>query len=137
MIGNVAAIVVVAWIAAVVALPMLWLVLTSFKSPQDITSLTPTFLFAPTLDNYRAILASPDAAILHAMVNSLLVSVVSTVVSVALAAMAAYGLARLKPPGHGFLGLLIFGMRMLPPVALVVPLFFMATGPASSIRGCR
>ncbi|HET6223278.1 MAG TPA: hypothetical protein VFE11_13995, partial [Dongiaceae bacterium] len=82
MIGNVAAIVVVAWIAAVVALPMLWLVLTSFKSPQDITSLTPTFLFAPTLDNYRAILASPDAAILHAMVNSLLVSVVSTVVSV-------------------------------------------------------
>jgi multiple sugar transport system permease protein len=126
MFGNIAAIVVVTWLAAVVALPLVWLVLTSFKMPTDITSLTPTFVFSPTLENYRRIFTGADNTIFRAMINSILVSVVSTVISVALAAMSAYALARLRPPGHAALGLTIFGMRMLPPVALVLPLFFVA-----------
>lgn len=125
-IGNIAAILVAAWLAAVVALPIAWLVLTSFKTPPDITALTPTFLFVPTLDNYRAVFTG-STGIGQAMLNSIVISAVSTAVSVAFAAMAAYSLARLRPPGHGMLGMTIFSMRMLPPVALVVPLFFIAT----------
>jgi multiple sugar transport system permease protein len=123
--GNVAAVLVAAWLAAVVALPIVWLTLTSFKTAADITSLTPTFLFTPTFDNYRAVFAG-GTGIGQAMLNSIVISCVSTVVSVALAAMAAYSLARLRPPGHSMLGMTIFSMRMLPPVALVVPLFFIA-----------
>ncbi len=125
MIGNIVALVVVAWLAAVVILPIAWLILTSFKMPIDIASPTPTFIFDPTLDNYRSVF-SGRSGIFRAMVNSIVISVVSTVLSVSLAAMAAYGLSRLRPPGYGALGLTIFGMRMLPPAALVVPMFFIA-----------
>ena len=118
---------VAAWLAAVVLLPIGWLVLTSFKAPRDIATRHPVFAFVPTLDNYRAVLTAGRFSILPAMVNSVIVSLVSTVIAVALAAMAAYGLARLRPPGHAAAGLLIFGMRMLPPVALVLPLFFFAS----------
>ncbi len=120
------AVLVVAWLAAVVILPILWLVLTSFKTPPDIVSLSPTFLFRPTLENYRVVFTSGKYSIVPAMINSLVVSLVSTGCAVVLSAMAAYALARLRPPGHGLLGVTIFAMRMLPPVAIVLPLFFFA-----------
>lgn len=59
--------------------------------------------------------------------NSVVVTSVSTVASVVLAAFAAYALARLRPKGHRLLGLLILSVRMLPPIALVVPLFLIAS----------
>lgn len=123
-IGAAAAVLVVVWLAAVVLLPLIWLIMTSLKQPLDITSLTPRILFAPTLDNYAVIFSNPQ--ILRALVNSIVVSAVSTVVSVVLAAMAAYALSRLRPPGHGVMSGMIFALRMLPPVALVIPLFFAA-----------
>lgn len=125
--GAIVAVLVAAWAAAAVLLPIGWLVLTSFKQPLDIAAQHPVFLFTPTLDNYRAVLTPGKFSIVSAMANSLLVSTVSTVAVVMLAAMAAYGLTRLRPPGHGVLGLLIFSIRMLPPVALVLPLFFFAS----------
>ena len=124
--GNAFAILVTAWIAAVVALPMIWLIMTSFKSGPDITSLKPIFVFKPTLENYAAIVGDSRVPIVEAMINSIVVSVISTIVSVVLAALAAYSLARLRPPGYRFIGLTIFGARMLPPVALVIPLFLAA-----------
>jgi ABC-type glycerol-3-phosphate transport system permease component len=124
--GNGLAVLVTAWIAAVVALPIIWLIMTSFKSGPDITSLKPVFVFKPTLENYAAILADSRVPIVEAMINSIIVSVASTLVSVALAAITAYSLARLRPPGYRLIGLTIFGARMLPPVALVIPLFLAA-----------
>jgi multiple sugar transport system permease protein len=126
MLGNALAVLLTIWIALVVALPIVWLVLTSFKSGPDIVSQQPVFAFTPTLDNYLAIAQGGGAPIIEAMINSIVVSLVSTIISVMLAAMAAYSLARLRPPGHQFLGLAIFGARMLPPVALVIPLFLAA-----------
>lgn len=112
---------------AIAVTPILWLVLTSLKAPADLIARPPKVLFWPTLDNYREIFGTRQIPVHRYFVNSVVVTLVSTVVSVALAALAAYGLGRLRPRGHRFLSLLILAVRMLPPVALVAPMFLIAS----------
>src|SRR5690606_33659654 len=112
---------------AIAVTPILWLVLTSLKAPTDLIARPPKVLFWPTLDNYREIFGTRQIPVHRYFVNSVVVTLISTVVSVALAALAAYGLGRLRPRGHRFLSLLILAVRMLPPVALVAPMFLIAS----------
>ncbi|AYY12484.1 carbohydrate ABC transporter permease [Actinobacteria bacterium YIM 96077] len=107
--------------------PIVWLALTSVKSATDLIAWPPKIFFSPTLDNYREIFQTRQIPVSRYFVNSVVVTLVSTVVSVALAAFAAYALSRLRPRGHRFIGLLILSVRMLPPIALVSPLFLIAS----------
>jgi len=109
--------------AAVVAqalLPVAWLVSLSFKPPTDLGS--GRFLpAAPTLANYRAIFA--EAQFRAALVNSLGVASLATVLALALALFAAYAIARLDFPGRGALLAGALATAMFPPVSIVGPLF--------------
>ena len=100
--------------------PLLWIVLTSFKSSADVFGTQASFVFHPTLQAYRD---SLDGDLLRALGQSVMISVGTTVVTLVIAIPAAYGLARTTGwlPTVG-LGLLIV-LQMMPQTATVIPLF--------------
>jgi multiple sugar transport system permease protein len=118
-------------------IPVVWIVSTSFKQQADVQTIPPTFVFAPTLDNYASIFAQrqTDLAQLEAKGflayrdflpsygNSLIVGVLSTFAAVALGALAAYAFARLQFRGRRVLMLYILLTRMLPPLGILIPIF--------------
>jgi len=109
----------------IVILPMLWIFMMSFKSPMDIISWPPSFIFKPTLGNYKAVFSpsSTHLAIAHVLLNSIVVTVISVVVAISLSVISAYSLSRLKPKGTAILNFIILAFRMIPPITLVVPLY--------------
>ena len=99
-------------------LPFLWMVLGSFKTTVDFLSYPPTFLFAPTADNYREVFA--DNAFLRYVINSLIVAAGATGVGLVLGIPAAYALARWRRTA---MGVLLLAARMAPGIAFLIPLF--------------
>jgi multiple sugar transport system permease protein len=104
------------------AFPLLWLVSTAFKSPQELGSLHPTWLPKhPTLDNFRS--AFDQQPLLHSALNSLMVAGAAAVLSVGVAVPAAYVMVRFKSrvsrAGTGW----ILVSQMFPLVLIIIPLF--------------
>jgi multiple sugar transport system permease protein len=116
-IGNVAAAgVVLFWL-----FPVYWIVLTSLKPLAEINSAIPSFVFKPTLENYRDLFGQFEfSAILF---NSIVVTVVTCFVVIVLGVMAAYALARMKVPGEKHISLWILSLRFLPPIAVAIPFY--------------
>lgn len=104
--------------------PVLWGLITSFKTERDVLAYPPTILFAPTLANYRDVLFGATS-ILPNLVSSLIVTVATTTGTLLLAAPAAYALARLRLPAKRATGFYVLATQMLPPVGLVIPYFLM------------
>jgi multiple sugar transport system permease protein len=104
------------------AFPILWSVLNSLKTEQDILAYPPKLFFAPTLAAYRDVLFG-SASILPNLWSSLVISVGTTVVTMLLAIPAAYALARLRVPGRRSAGFYILASQMLPPVGIIIPYF--------------
>jgi multiple sugar transport system permease protein len=102
--------------------PIYFMIATSFKRPIDIASRTPLWIFEPTLRNYARVI---DAALVHFLLNSVVVAAGSTIVSLALGSLAAYGLARLPIRGKKHYAFWILSMRMLPSIVGVIPLFYL------------
>ena len=101
--------------------PVYWVVLTSFKPIVEINSAIPSFVFEPTLENYRDLFAKFEFA--GVLLNSIIVTVATCIVVVWLGVMAAYALARLKVPGEKHLALWILSLRFLPPTAVAIPFY--------------
>ncbi len=109
----------VVWSAA----PVLWLVLSSVLDQSALIAQPPDLSPAHfTLSNFATVFGSA-AALGHGILNSLIVSVFSTAVSLALGAPAAYALARLSVPRANALSFLILATQMLPGIAIAIPLF--------------
>jgi multiple sugar transport system permease protein len=115
-----------AWTAAAIAvvayalLPVAWIVSLSLKKGDDLAN----GAFWPrvwTLDNYRAVFATP--LFTSALRNSVGISLVATALSVALATLAAYALARLRFRGRRAVLGVALAIAMFPVVSLVGPLF--------------
>jgi multiple sugar transport system permease protein len=114
--------------------PFSWLVLTSFMHEQDALSVPPQWIpLRPTLSNYltffdpsgtRAVVGSRAAEqTLPSMWNSLVAASGTAALNVILGALAGYSLARFNFRGQGTLLALYLGSRMLPGIALIVPLY--------------
>ncbi len=101
--------------------PPIILFLTSIKTEVDALSFPPKWIFKPTLGNYREIFKTSSLA--RYMLNSLIVASVNTAVSLALGSMAAYGLARFRFKGSENLSFWILSIRMMPPVAAIIPIY--------------
>jgi multiple sugar transport system permease protein len=109
-------------VSAVFAFPLLWMLLTAFKSRIDVFAAVPSFVFVPTLENFRQVLLNTPFP-LH-LVNSLVVAVASTALALVLGAPCAHGFARHgRFRGADSLMFWVLSLRMLPPVALAVPFF--------------
>lgn len=102
--------------------PLLWLLSTAFKTRQEIalgeTRLIPE---SPTLSSF--VTAVDKANLVEADLNSLLVAVATTVLTIVLALPAAYGLARyrtvLRPATLGW----ILVSQVFPTILIIIPLF--------------
>ena len=101
-------------------LPVAWLISLSLKSNADITdgNFIPT---NPTLDNYRQIFSFD--LFTSALLNSLGIALIATVLAVGLATLAAYAISRLDFPGKKLILTLALAIAMFPPVSLIGPLF--------------
>ena len=77
-------------------IPLFWLVSTSFKVRKDYFTYPPTLLPShPTLIHYKSI---QEKHFLHYLSNSIIASLLSTVIAVGVGSLAAYSLARYKFP---------------------------------------
>ena len=108
-----------------VVLPVAWMVLASLKTREQVAQLPPLLRFTPTLDNYREVFRDSDFP--RYFVNSVVVATSSTIVSVMLGFMAAYAFVRLRRKRNDGLLFWILTMRMVPPLAVLVPFFNMMT----------
>ena len=104
--------------------PLLWMISLAFKPPSDIVSGKPQFL--PTswsFSNFTEVFSQP--LFTRALINSIGIALIATVLSVVIAMFAAYAIARLEFPGKKVLLSLALAIAMFPQAALVGPLFNM------------
>lgn len=118
------------WCLVALALaPLYWMVTTSFKDPRTALAIPPQVVaFAPTLDNYRTLLAGSTSArgFLPLLVNSVVVALASTGLVLLTGLPAAYALARLRFRGKRRLAMWILSTTMFPPIVSVIPIFLVA-----------
>lgn len=115
------------WLLIVVALvvvlfPFYWMVNTSLKPAHEIFQTPPTFVSPEwSFDAYRSLIETRP--ILRYFANSLIVATAATLLSVGLAAFAAYGFTRFFVRGELVFILFLLFTKMLPETLLVIPYF--------------
>ena len=142
--------------AVITMIPLIWIVLTSFKSPDDAISYPPKVLFEPSLEGYcnlfttrsrqtpefiqtlgpaqglcdsitrdRNMVVAGPSNYVPRFINSLIIAFGSTVLAVALGTLSAYGFSRFRVPLKDDLLFFILSTRMMPPVAVAIPIYLM------------
>lgn len=106
--------------------PVAWIILSSFKTANQILAVPPKLLFTPTLANYVRLFSG--ASLTHELFNSVIISVLAVVVAAAAAFLAAFSFSRFKPAGTDFLMFLLLSIRMLPGSAAILPVYLMYVG---------
>ncbi len=109
----------------VTLLPVYWMVNTSLKTQVEVFSSPPTFRPQhPTVQNYVALFKQRHLGAY--LVNSIIIAGSAVILSLIIGSLAAYALARSNPgDGAQKVNFWVLGPRMIPPVALVIPLFLM------------
>ena len=105
--------------------PVVWMLLTSFKSQSEYFSYPPVFWPKSfSLRNYVNSMAFPPDGRggLQGLRDSLIIAAASTLASVVIGSLAAYSISRFKTGGENF-SFWILSTRMFPPVAAALPLF--------------
>jgi ABC-type glycerol-3-phosphate transport system permease component len=111
-----------AGILVVWSFPVLWALLTSFKTERDVLAYPPKLVFTPTLANYADVLFG-SASVLPNLWSSFVVASVATALAMLIAIPAAYALARLEFPARHGTGFYVLATQMLPPVGLIIPYY--------------
>jgi multiple sugar transport system permease protein len=105
-------------------LPIAWIVSLSLKPVEETATGSPQFLPKEvTVDNYRTVLE--DDLFQRALVNSFGISLIATMLSVIIATLCAYAIARLQFKGKRAVLSIALAIAMFPVVSLVGPLFDM------------
>lgn len=113
---------VAALLVLVFVFPIYWLFIISFKTPDEIFAYPPVWYPSSIqFGNYAVLFKDGDAATVW---NSLLLASISTVFAMILGTIAAYSLVRFKTGGEN-LAVWIISQRMMPPVAIVFPIFLL------------
>jgi multiple sugar transport system permease protein len=152
---RIAAGVVIAY-ALISMIPLIWIGLTSFKTPPDSISYPPKVVFEPSLEGYinlfttrtrqtpafiatlpppttwydrlvrsRNMVIAGPSKFLPRYINSLVIGFGSTFLAVFLGTLAAYGFSRFKVPLKDDLLFFILSTRMMPPIAVAIPIYLM------------
>jgi multiple sugar transport system permease protein len=101
--------------------PIIYIVITSFKEPELTFAIPPVWNFTPTLKNYQEVLSSTDFG--KYFMNSVVVALATTGIAQTLGTLAAYGFSRFRFRGHFWLKMSSLIPQMLPPIAIIVPLY--------------
>jgi multiple sugar transport system permease protein len=102
--------------------PVYWLFAVSLKTPAEIFSSPPVWVPANLqFGNYAVLFRDGDA---WTVMNSVIIATTSTAIAMSLGTIAAYSLARFKTGGDN-LAIWIISQRMIPPIAIVFPIFLL------------
>ncbi|NYF15753.1 multiple sugar transport system permease protein [Microbacterium sp. AK009] len=109
-------------IALVFISPLVFMLVTSFKTRADATSVPPSWIPEEwTLQAYQTILGSASTPVFTWFVNSVTAAVANSVLVVITASLAAYPLARMQFRGKNLVFGAIIATLLVPPVILVIP----------------
>jgi sorbitol/mannitol transport system permease protein len=115
----------VAWLVTLLLFfPLGWLLLMAFKTELQAISVPPLFVFTPTLDNFREVQERSDY-LLYAT-NSMVTSVLSTLIGLAIAAPAAYSMAFFRTKRTRDILMWMLSTKMMPAVGALVPIYVLA-----------
>ena len=116
-----------ALIVLIFLFPVFWMISTSLKTPAAIFATPPTLIPTPLIfDAYRDAVVG-DPAVVRAIGSSVAISVGTMLLTLLLAAPAAYALARLRLPGGAVVLLLLLITQLLPSIVIAGPLFVLFT----------
>ena len=125
--------------------PVLWIILTAFKSRTDALAVPPKFLFEPTFDNFVKVFerkavggaTAIDTGFSLFFFNSIFIAGTSVLLALIIGTLAAYGFSRHPLRGNDTYMFIILTTRMLPPIVVIIPIFLMfrVTGLAGSYIG--
>lgn len=110
-------------IGVVFLLPLVWIVLSSLKTRVQNFALPPLVIFQPTFDNYIGLLQTKNPSFLADFINSFVIAVISTIISLVLGSMTAYGFSRYEIKGGNFAFGWILSLRFFPVVAMAIPIY--------------
>ncbi len=113
------------WVGGVIMIvPLIWMLLSSFKSQAEILQLNPSFFPQHfTLESYSTVFSDSSFPLWTFLRNSFIVSTVATVSVLFTSALAGYVFAKFRFFGKGFLFALILASLMVPFQVVVVPLY--------------
>ena len=142
--------------ALISLVPLVWIVLTSLKTPPDSIAYPPKWVFEPSLEGYvnvftnrsrqapeymqtlppatswydelvrsRNMVITGPSRFLERYANSLIIGFGSTFLAVFLGTLAAYGFSRFRVPIKDDLLFFILSTRMMPPIAVAIPIYLM------------
>ena len=112
--------------------PLYWVFVSSVKPNADVFKIPPTWTFRPSLGNYRQILGMTSSSaggtdFVRYAINSTIIAIGTAIPSLLLGTLAAYGITRCRVRWGGrYLSGILVG-RLVPPAALLVPLFVLFT----------
>ena len=125
-IGRTIAVIVVLVIAL---FPFYWTLITSVKVDSEINTSPPTLVpHSFTLNNYIQAFSSTQPAFAKDLLNSTLVAIITTILSLIFGSIAAYAISRTKFRGKSGVLAIALSVQMFPLIALVGPLYVFFTG---------
>jgi len=125
-----------AWsITLLIVFPLIWLLLTSFKTELQAIAVPPQLFFTPTLESFAEVNLRSDY-LLYAR-NSVITSVVSTILGLAIAVPAAYSMAFFRTKRTRGILMWMLSTKMMPAVGALVPVYVIAqtAGMLDSLTG--
>ena len=125
---------IVAVISLIYFFPVLWIIMTAFKTRQDALAVPPKFFFTPTFDNfvsvfYRAVISGGGAAqqtdFPLYFFNSIFIAGMACLLALIIGTLASYGFSRYPLRGNETYLFIILTTRMMPAIVVVIPIFLM------------
>lgn len=124
---NIPIYIILIFLAVIVIMPILWMLLSSFKPKGEIISYPPTFFPSEfTTENYVRL--AKRVKIFDFVRNSVIYAVFSTIPSVLLCSLAGYAFARYNFKGRNVLFILVLATMMIPFQVIMIPLFLIVSG---------
>ncbi len=104
--------------------PIYWMMAASLKTDNQIFAVPPVWLFRPTFEHYRHVLA--DLGMASALLHSAAVGIATTVLAIVLGVPAGYAIARFRFRGRRDVWFWFISNYMMIPVILIIPYFLIA-----------
>lgn len=116
---------ILAWaISGMIFFPILWTMITSFKTESEAISATPSlFMFEWTLENYKDVLAR--SPYFDHFMNSVVISIGSSLLGLLIAIPAAWSMAFVQTKRTKNLLMWMLSTKMLPPVGVLIPIYLL------------
>lgn len=104
--------------------PVAWIIMSAFKTQDDLLAIPPKIVFTPTLENFIALFTENESFLVQ-LGNSILMSISAVVIAVIVSFLAAFCFSRFQPRGTNFLMFILLSIRMLPGPAVILPVYLM------------